>query len=91
MEFITDYINVVVMLTCLGVGYIVKHLVPGDKVNRFIPIIVGVLGVALNAWANLSFSPAVICGGLISGLSSTGLYEAFDQFIHRKDGDDHGA
>jgi hypothetical protein len=65
------------------VGYILKNIVTSDKVNKFIPLIMGVLGLGLNMWINLGVSPEIILGGLVSGLASTGLYEAFRQFIKK--------
>ncbi len=85
MEFINEYISVIVMLTCLCLGYIVKYAIPTKKIDRFIPLIVGVVGIGINVWANMAVSPQIILVGLVSGLSSTGLYEAFHQFIHRKE------
>ena len=82
MEFLNDYLVLVVLGICLCVGYIVKHLVPTDKINRFIPLIVGVLGVVLNVWlAGWQVTPEVLLGGLASGLASTGMHELFAQFI----------
>lgn len=82
MEFLNDYIVLVVLGICLCAGYIFKHLVPTDKVNRFIPLIVGVLGVFLNVWlAGWQVTPEIILGGLASGLASTGMHELFTQFI----------
>ena len=84
MDFLSEYTVLAVVGICLCVGYIVKNLIPSDKVNKFIPLIVGVLGVAVNIWINLAVTPDIILGGLVSGLSSTGLYEAFHQFIGKK-------
>lgn len=77
--FFQDYISVVALVACACVGYIVKHVVPNDAVNRFIPLIVGVLGVAIVAWSEWSITPDVLALGLVSGLASTGAYEAIDQ------------
>lgn len=46
LEFLTDYLVLVVVGICLCVGYIIKHFTNAD--NRFIPLIMGVLGVILN-------------------------------------------
>ena len=54
------------------------------KINRFIPLIAGVLGVGLNMWLQMSVTPLVVLTGLVSGLSSTGMYEAFEQLIKKK-------
>ncbi|WP_412693931.1 phage holin family protein [Clostridium sp. AF22-10] len=42
-----------------------------------------VLGVVLNIWINMSFTPEILLGGMFSGLSSTGLYEVFKQLIKK--------
>ena len=40
----------------------------------------------INAWLNgFIFTPEILLGGLVSGLASTGLHQAFKQFIE-KDG-----
>lgn len=86
MEFLNDYLVVIVVGICVCVGYVLKNLVPTDKINKFIPLIMAVLGVALNVWLNgFAFSPEILLGGLASGLASTGLYEAFKLFIHKGD------
>lgn len=83
MEFLNEYIVAVVVGICLCVGYILKNVVATDKVNKYIPLIVGLLGVLINVWAAAAITPEVILGGLASGLASTGMYELFAQFIHR--------
>ncbi len=83
MEFLQDYVVVIVLGICLCVGYIIKHVIPGETVNRFIPLIMGVLGIGLNIWINLSVTPAIVLGGLVSGLASTGMHEAFKQVIKK--------
>ena len=83
MEFLNQFSIPVIVGICLCVGYILKNVVTTDKVNRFIPLIMGVLGLGLNMWINLGVSPEIILGGLVSGLASTGLYEAFRQFIKK--------
>ena len=76
-----EYVVVIVLGICLCVGYILKNLIPTDKINRFIPLIMGVLGVLLNMWISWGVTPEIILGGLISGLASTGLYETFRNMI----------
>lgn len=83
MEFLNDYIVLIVMGICLCVGYVIKNVIPGDKINRFIPLIMGVLGVGVNVWVNLAFTPEILLGGLASGLASTGLHQVFKQFIEK--------
>lgn len=79
---ISKYLVLVITAICLCIGYIIKHIVPGDKVNQYIPVIMGALGVVLNLWLNnWTVSPEILLGGLASGLASTGMYEAFRNFI----------
>ena len=87
MDFLNDYVVVVVVAICLCVGYVLKNIVATDKVNKFIPLIMAVLGVVLNMWLNgFTFSPEILLGGLVSGLASTGMHQVFKQFIEKKDG-----
>lgn len=79
--FLTEYAIPLIVGICLCVGYIIKNLVPSDGINRFIPLIMGVLGVLLNFWVNQQFTAEVLLGGLFSGLASTGLYELFRNLI----------
>lgn len=87
MEIFNDYIVVIVMMICLLVGYVIKHLVDSEKVNKFIPLIMAVLGVFINTWMNgFAFTPEILLGGMASGLASTGMHQAFKQFINKNNG-----
>lgn len=87
LEFLNDYIVLIVVGICLCVGYILKNVVTSDKVNRYIPLIMGVLGVILNVWlCGFLFTPEILLGGLFSGLASTGLYEMFRNLIGKGGG-----
>ena len=83
MEFLNSFSVPIIVGICLSVGYIIKNIVPTDKVNKFIPLVMGLLGIAVSVWIRLSFTPEVLLKGLVSGLASTGLYEAFHQFIKK--------
>lgn len=83
MEFLKDFLVVIVVGICLCVGYVIKNWIPTDKVDKFIPLIMAVLGVGLNVWLNLAFTPEILLGGLASGLASTGLHQLFKQFIEK--------
>ncbi len=83
MDFLKEYLILVVMGICLCVGYIIKHIIPSGSISRFIPLIMGVLGVGINMWINMDFSPKIVLGGLVSGLASTGMYEMFKNFIEK--------
>ena len=85
MDFavLENYVVVIVVLICLCIGYILKNIVPTDKINKYIPLIMGVLGVLINLWVcKWSFTPNVLLEGLISGLASTGLHQAFTKLIN---------
>ena len=86
MEFLNGYFVAVVFGVCLCAGYIIKHYIPTSKVNKFIPLIVAVLGVFVNVWLNgWGITPSVLLGGLFSGLASTGAHQALKQFINGRD------
>lgn len=81
MEFLNEYMLPVVLGICLCVGYIVKQWF-SDIDNKYIPTITATIGVILAVWINQwQITPQVLLGGLISGLSSTGLHQLFKQFI----------
>lgn len=84
MDFMNEYLVIVVVAICLCVGYVLKHLVPTDGINRYIPLIMAVLGVVLNMWLNaFAISPEILLGGLASGLASTGMHQMYKQFIEK--------
>ena len=88
MDFISDYIVLVILGICYCVGFMIKNVIRSESVDRFIPIVVGVLGVFLNIWANnWSVSPDIILGGLASGLAATGTNQIFKQ-LAKDDEDD---
>lgn len=85
MEFVNDYIVLIVLGVCLCVGYVLKNLVTSNKINRFIPLIMAVTGVFVNLWVNsFKLTPEILLGGMVSGLASTGLHQAFKQIIEKK-------
>ncbi|MCU9614068.1 phage holin family protein [Caldibacillus lycopersici] len=80
MEILVDYVVILVAAICLCVGYIIKNsldFVP----NKYIPLVMGVLGVLLNVWLNAwLLTPQILLGGLASGLASTGAFELVKNF-----------
>lgn len=82
LSFITEYAVPIIVAICLCVGYVIKNIIPTDAINKYIPVIMGVLGIALNIWINMSFTPEILLGGLFSGLASTGLHQVFKQIIN---------
>ena len=83
LTFLNEFLVVIVLAFCLGVGFIIKYSLDFID-NKYIPLIMGVVGVAFNIFVNSGATPVVIVGGLISGLASTGLYEMFRNFISKE-------
>lgn len=81
ISFITEYISPITLGICLVVGFIIKGF-DNEKANRFIPLIVAIVGVLICAWDAMAITPSVVAAGLISGLASTGLYEALKNLLN---------
>ena len=88
LSSISTYLVPGIVILCLCVGYIVKNIIPNDSVNRFIPLIAGVLGLVASVFTAVTAGAAItvdVCvAGLVSGLASTGLYEGFRNLIGSK-------
>ena len=86
ISVLTQYLSIVVVGICLCVGYIIKNSLDFIP-NKYIPLIMGALGLIINILINLStgINAEVILGGLFSGLASTGLYEMFKNLIGGKE------
>ena len=78
MEFLNEYINIIVLSFCLGIGYIIKNSLSFIP-NKYIPLILGSVGIIANvvntAGAGDQITLSVIVTGLITGLASTGAWE----------------
>ena len=83
LSFLTNFAVPIIVGICLCIGSVLKNIVTTDAVNKYIPAIMGILGVILNIWMNMTFTPEILLGGLVSGLASTGLYEAFKNFLKK--------
>ena len=84
LTFLSKYAIPVIVGICLCLGFIIKYAIKTEKVNRFIPLIMGVIGLGIAIWIEKSVTPEIILKGLFSGLASTGLYEAFRNIITKK-------
>lgn len=80
--FISQMFIPIVLAACLVIGYIVKHLLPTN--NKWIPLILAVSGAVLGCWSNANIELTSVVYGAVTGLASTGMYEAFTQFIESK-------
>lgn len=85
MDFLQNYMMPVVVGICLCVGFVLKKWVK-DVDNKYIPTICALLGIVLAAWIqNWTLTPDIVLSGLISGLASTGLHQAFKQYLEKND------
>ena len=85
ITILTEYAVPIIVGICLCVGYIIKNMIPSDGINKYIPLIMGALGVALNVWINLGITPQILLGGLFSGLASTGMHQVFKNLINKEE------
>ena len=88
MDFniLRENFQVIVMVGCLVIGYILKSF--ADFIpNKFIPTILAVVGAVINCFSVGIGLESIIYGALM-GLASTGMHQAFTQFI--KGGEKNG-
>ena len=84
ISIINDYITPIAVVAALCVGYIVRNAITTDAVNKYIPLIVAAVGIAVTCAVDIpagTFGVSTIVNGMVSGLASTGLYEAFSQLM----------
>lgn len=84
MDFtvLTENFVLVVLVACLVVGYIIKtslDFIP----NKYIPTILAVVGAVLNALVSGGSIETIVYGASM-GLASTGLHQAFKQWVEGK-------
>lgn len=86
MEFLNEYINIIVLAFCLGLGYIIKNSLDFIP-NKYIPLIMGIVGIIANVinvgFANITLS--TVTTGLITGLASTGAFELVKELLANKE------
>lgn len=89
LNFLFEYVNLVVLGICLCLGYVIKTSIPLIN-NQYIPLIMLWVGTLCNVLVNIpNINATIILGGMISGLASTGLYEAMRNLVD-KDGKKDG-
>lgn len=86
MEILQEYIVPITMAICFCVGYIIKKWIK-DVDNKWIPTICAIVGVLVNVWINMGIDPAILLGGLASGLAATGLDQLVRTGEYSKSGD----
>lgn len=83
MDFtmLTEYFVLVVLIACLILGYLIKtsfDVIP----NKYIPTILAVFGAILNPVVS-GVSVETIVYGALMGLASTGLHQAFKNWVEK--------
>ena len=86
LAVLNEYLVIVVVGICLCVGYVIKNSLDFIP-NKYIPLIMLVLGTITNILINLNtgINAGVILGGMLSGLASTGLHQLFSKFINKEE------
>lgn len=81
VSWLTAYLDYVIVGICIVVGLLIKHCTPLN--NKYIPLIVAAMGLLVAVWTHWGegITPAVLLGGLFSGLASTGFHQAFKQLF----------
>ena len=73
-----DYLIPIITIGCLCVGFVLKKWMPAD--DKYIPTILLILG-AISGAILFGLSYEGVVKGMLSGLASVGLHQAFHQFI----------
>lgn len=79
---LTQYLDIITVGICLCIGYVIKtslDFIP----NNYIPLIMLIIGTILGVLSD-GLNLVSILSGMVSGLASTGLYEAFRNLIGDK-------
>lgn len=87
LQFIAGFAEPVVIAICLCVGYVIKNSLDFIP-NKYIPLIMAVLGVVSNVLIKKGISGDIFLGGMFSGLASTGLHQAFKNLLVKEIKDD---
>lgn len=73
-----SYLIPIITIGCLCIGFVLKKWMPAD--DKWIPTVLLVLG-AISGAILFGFDYEGIVKGMLSGLASVGLHQAFHQFI----------
>ena len=79
VSILTEYFVPVAAAVCLIIGYIIKQCTP--ITNKYIPVILVVVGVTANIFNCSTFNLEVFIGGAFTGLAATGLHSAFRHLV----------
>lgn len=80
MNELTALLVIPVMVICLCVGWSYKHLTTAD--NKYIPVIVMILGAILNCIFMQSLDIVSVGSGMVTGLASCGFHGLIDNLVN---------
>lgn len=83
---VSEYFVMVVLVACLVVGYIIKSSLDFIP-NKYIPTILACIGAVLNVVVS-GLTVENVVYGAVMGLASTGMHQAFKQFIENNKTED---
>lgn len=91
LAFLMEFIDPITLGICLCVGFALKYAKIFEKFgNQYIPLSMLVLGCIIGILTHVgNVNAAVVLGGMISGLASTGLYEMMRNLL-KYDGKSEG-
>lgn len=75
---IENYLIPIITVGCLCIGFVLKKWMPAD--DKYIPTILLILG-AISGAILFGFDYEGIVKGMLSGLASVGLHQAFHQYL----------
>jgi hypothetical protein len=85
VEALSQYVVLIVVFICLCLGYVIKHSISFIP-NKYIPLIMAIVGTIINVWINgWTFTPEILLGGMASGLASTGAFELVRNITSKSD------
>lgn len=85
LNFVSQYAVFPIAIICFVVGYVIKHFIP-KLPNKFIPLILAILGLFLNiAFSGWKFSFDIAVTGLCSGIVATGSFELVRNLMNKSD------
>ena len=84
LDIISQYYISIVLAACLAVGYVIKKSLDFIP-NKYIPLILVVLGAVLGCITEETVSMESIVYGAITGLASTGLHQTFTRMMEGVD------
>ena len=85
LNFVSQYAVFPIAIICFVVGYIIKHFIP-KLPNKFIPLILAILGLFLNiAFSGWKFNFDIAITGLCSGIVATGSFELVRNLLSKSD------